>query len=93
MKFSYTPGRQKSIFFRSQSSYDCYNHRYNDHTVLFLFSPQAYDPEGSGYVSSGDLRKVMMALNPKLTNDEADDLVQEADSEGYVVGTVFGDRL
>ena len=40
---------------------------------------QAYDPEGSNYVASADFRHVMMALNPKLNDEEADALVQEAD--------------
>lgn len=45
----------------------------------FVRGFQVFDKEGSGYISVGELRYVLMNLGEKLTNDEMDDLLKGVD--------------
>jgi calmodulin len=41
-----------------------------------------FDKDGSGVISSHELRHVITTLGEKLTEDEADELIREADIDG-----------
>ena len=41
-----------------------------------------FDRDGSGTVSAGELRQVMMNLGEKLTEAEVDEMMREADIDG-----------
>lgn len=42
------------------------------------FSPQ----DGNGYISAAELRHVMTNLGEKLTDEEVDEMIREADIDG-----------
>ena len=37
---------------------------------------------GNGYISSGELRHIMTTLGEKLTNEEVEEMIKEADTDG-----------
>ena len=41
-----------------------------------------FDKDGNGYISSAELRHVMTNLGEKLTDDEVDEMIREADTDG-----------
>ncbi len=41
-----------------------------------------FDKDGDGYVSAAELRQVMRTLGEKLTDQEVDDMIREADIDG-----------
>ena len=41
-----------------------------------------FDKDGNGYISAAELRNVMTNLGEKLTDDEIDEMVKEADTDG-----------
>ncbi|XP_063283000.1 calmodulin-alpha-like [Pelobates fuscus] len=41
-----------------------------------------FDMDGNGYISGAELRHVMTTLAEKLTDEEADEMVREADIDG-----------
>jgi len=41
-----------------------------------------FDKEGNGYISAAELRHVMTNLGEKLTDDEVDEMIREADVDG-----------
>ena len=43
---------------------------------------QFFDRDGNGYITRLELKSVMMNLGEKLTDDECDQLVEEADIDG-----------
>lgn len=45
---------------------------------VFLFSSQ----DGNGYISAAELRHVMTNLGEKLTDEEVDEMIREADIDG-----------
>ena len=52
----------------------------DDDDVIAAF--KVFDKNGDGYISSDELRQVMTQLGEKLTDDELDDMIQEADTDG-----------
>ena len=47
---------------------------------IFFFS--VFDKDGNGYISSAELRHVMTNLGEKLTDEEVDEMIREADIDG-----------
>ena len=42
---------------------------------------QAFDKDGNGFISAAELRHVMTTLGEKLTDEEVDELIKEADMD------------
>ena len=43
---------------------------------------RAFDRDGNGLITSAELRHVMTNLGEKLTDDECDEMIREADLDG-----------
>ena len=43
---------------------------------------RVFDRDGNGYISASELRHVMTNLGEKLTDDEVDEMIREADIDG-----------
>jgi len=43
---------------------------------------RVFDKDGNGFISSAELRHVMTNLGEKLTDDEVDEMIREADLDG-----------
>ena len=43
---------------------------------------RVFDRNGNGYISSAELRHVLISIGDKLTEDEADEMIREADIDG-----------
>lgn len=43
---------------------------------------RVFDKEGKGYISAAELRNVMTNLGEKLTDEEVDEMIREADIDG-----------
>ena len=43
---------------------------------------KTFDRDGNGYISSAELRHVMTNLGEKLTDEEVDEMIREADLDG-----------
>ena len=41
-----------------------------------------FDKDGNGYISAAELRNIMTNLSEKLTDDEIDEMVKNADTDG-----------
>lgn len=41
-----------------------------------------FDKEGNGFITSAELRHIMMNLGEKLTEEECDEMIREADVMG-----------
>ena len=47
-----------------------------------LIFPQVFDKDGNGFISAAELRHVMTNLGEKLTDEEVDEMIAEADVDG-----------
>jgi len=43
---------------------------------------RVFDKDGNGYISSVELRHIMTTLGEKLTNEEVEEMIKEADMDG-----------
>ena len=43
---------------------------------------QVFDRDGNGFISAAELRHVMTNLGEKLTDEEVDEMIREADVDG-----------
>ena len=43
---------------------------------------RVFDKDGNGYISAAELRHVMTNLGEKLTDEEVDEMIKEADLDG-----------
>lgn len=43
---------------------------------------KVFDKDGNGFISAAELRHVMTNLGEKLTDDEVDEMIREADVDG-----------
>ena len=48
----------------------------------FLPCFQVFDRDGNGFISAAELRHVMTNLGEKLTDEEVDEMIREADVDG-----------
>lgn len=50
--------------------------------VNWQISPCYHVQDGNGYISAAELRHVMTNLGEKLTDEEVDEMIREADIDG-----------
>lgn len=43
---------------------------------------QVFDKDGNGFISAQELRHIMTNLGEKLTDEEVDEMIREADVDG-----------
>jgi len=43
---------------------------------------KVFDRDNNGYISAAELRHVMTSIGEKLTDDEVDEMIKEADQDG-----------
>jgi calmodulin len=43
---------------------------------------KVFDRDNNGYISAAELRHVMTSIGEKLTDDEVDEMIREADQDG-----------
>ena len=48
------------------------------------FLSEVFDRDGNGFISAAELRHVMTNLGEKLTDEEVDEMIREADVGGRV---------
>ena len=53
-----------------------------DEEIELRESFKVFDKNGDGYISAGELRQVMLTLGEKLTDDEVEEMIREADIDG-----------
>jgi calmodulin len=51
-----------------------------DKEVMDAF--RVFDSDGSGTITSKELRQIMNSLGEKLTQEEVDEMINEADTDG-----------
>ena len=49
---------------------------------LELTPLQVFDRDNNGFISAAELRHVMTSIGEKLTDDEVDEMIREADQDG-----------
>lgn len=47
-----------------------------------LIFKQVFDRDNNGFISAAELRHVMTSIGEKLTDDEVDEMIREADQDG-----------
>ena len=47
-----------------------------------LIIGQVFDRDNNGFISAAELRHVMTSIGEKLTDDEVDEMIREADQDG-----------
>lgn len=47
-----------------------------------LTTYQVFDRDNNGFISAAELRHVMTSIGEKLTDDEVDEMIREADQDG-----------
>ena len=52
------------------------------HTHTHTHTPQVFDKDGNGFISAAELRHIMTNLGEKLTDEEVDEMIKEADQDG-----------
>lgn len=53
-----------------------------DSKIFGLISAQVFDRDNNGFISAAELRHVMTSIGEKLTDDEVDEMIREADQDG-----------
>ena len=59
-------------------------HMYTGHVTVasWIFHAQVFDKNGDGFISATELRHVMTTLGERLTDEEVDEMIREADIDG-----------
>ena len=47
-----------------------------------LLSFRIYDREGNGYITTDVLKEILKEIDPGLTNDDLDNIIEEVDEDG-----------
>ncbi len=47
-----------------------------------LITIQVFDRDNNGFISAAELRHVMTSIGEKLTDEEVDEMIREADQDG-----------
>jgi calmodulin len=53
-----------------------------DDEIELRESFRVFDKNGDGYITASELRQVMLTLGEKLTDDEVNEMIREADVDG-----------
>ena len=48
----------------------------------FYFPCRIYDKEGNGYITTDVLKEILHEIDPELTNDDLEGIVEEVDEDG-----------
>ena len=59
-----------------------YSEDYNNSIITCIFVFRVFDKKNSGYITSADLRHVMTSMGEKLTQEEVDDMINDASPSG-----------
>ena len=51
-------------------------------TMCMSIANEVFDRDGNGFISAAELRHVMTNLGEKLTDEEVDEMIREADVDG-----------
>ena len=51
-------------------------------TICMNIANEVFDRDGNGFISAAELRHVMTNLGEKLTDEEVDEMIREADVDG-----------
>jgi Ca2+-binding EF-hand superfamily protein len=43
---------------------------------------RVYDKEGQGFITTGQLREIIAELDPRLTSEDLDGIIEEIDEDG-----------
>ena len=52
------------------------------HNIYIREAFRVFDKDGNGFISAAELRHVMTNLGEKLTDEEVDEMIREADIDG-----------
>ncbi len=52
------------------------------HFLRFLSNTRIISTDGNGFISAAELRHIMTNLGEKLTDEEVDEMIREADIDG-----------
>ena len=58
------------------------NHEDTDSEEEILEAFKVFDKDGNGFISAAELRHIMTNLGEKLTDEEVDEMIREADIDG-----------
>jgi calmodulin len=50
--------------------------------MLIVVDFKVFDRDNNGFISAAELRHVMTSIGEKLTDDEVDEMIREADQDG-----------
>ncbi|MCJ1405472.1 hypothetical protein MMC11_008700 [Xylographa trunciseda] len=56
--------------------------RANSHLAYQCEAFKVFDRDNNGFISAAELRHVMTSIGEKLTDDEVDEMIREADQDG-----------
>jgi hypothetical protein len=51
-------------------------------SVAYAYTQKVFDRDNNGFISAAELRHVMTSIGEKLTDDEVDEMIREADQDG-----------
>lgn len=60
----------------------CYLHLCAYFMSKLTLGDQVFDRDNNGFISAAELRHVMTSIGEKLTDDEVDEMIREADQDG-----------
>lgn len=49
---------------------------------MLISNYQVFDRDNNGFISAAELRHVMTSIGEKLTDEEVDEMIREADQDG-----------
>ena len=68
------------IFYALQHAANCCPGVYSAEEIKEAF--KVFDKDGNGFISAAELRHIMTNLGEKLTDEEVDEMIREADVDG-----------
>jgi calmodulin len=54
----------------------------SDEDIMLAEAFKVFDRDNNGFISAAELRHVMTSIGEKLTDDEVDEMIREADQDG-----------
>jgi len=59
-----------------------YSHAFHTARLFLTQGRQVFDRDNNGFISAAELRHVMTSIGEKLTDEEVDEMIREADQDG-----------